>query len=100
MWTHSSFVSPAVTYTARRKKPTLQLHSAGTVTCNQAQWLHVEWTEHELRMKGWLLSYSPAFSYVTPDLEEVKVPAETEQEEHYTLVPVSSVSHGTSFEHF
>lgn len=30
--------------------------------------------------KGWLY-YSPSFSYITPDLEEVKMPRETKQKE-------------------
>lgn len=43
------------TYTARRKRPTLQLHSAGTATCDHTPWLHIVAAKHKLCTGGgWL----------------------------------------------
>lgn len=39
------------------------------------------------------LHYSPSFSYVTPDLEEVKMPAEMKQKEIQQLLHSAHLHH-------
>ena len=82
---------PDGTYTARRTRPTPQLHSADTATCNHTVWLHTVTPQHTLSSWVWAcccvrVCPSPSFSNVAPDLEEVQVSAGTREPELYHLL--------------
>lgn len=83
---HLLLQEDVLTYTAERKKLTPQLHSEGTAACSHILLLYNKTARYKLCIKNRWLYYSPSFSYITPDLEEVKMPAEAKQKELQELL--------------